>query len=154
MNGSLTIGQWNCQGFSHKKPDLTNLMDNLDLLLINEAIINVNNISKAKINNCIIYYDENSANELDMINLVIILRNTLKFEIIDNIPNYPKILESIGIEIFTDKGPITIINTYKSPSGFINDSILHNYFDFLNKYDNLVIMGNFNFHHYAWGSEK
>ena len=146
----LKILQWNCNSFLSKRGMLQNIAHEYDVIILTETWLDQfkeNNLD----NNFIFIRKDRIEDRGD--GIAIALRKNIKFDIIENVTHIPKVMETLAIEILLPKGRMAIIAIYRPPNNSITDRIWLNFLNSLINYDTLFIGGDFNLHHFAWGSD-
>ena len=148
-NKSLRILQWNCCSFIQKRGLLQNIAQKYDVIILLETWLKP--LKNTLLENFI--FIRNDRLEDKGGGIAIAIKKHIKFDILKEVVSVPKILETLAIEILTESGRMALVAIYRSPNNLCKPK---NWLDLLHSLRNhsfAFIGGDFNLHHYAWGSD-
>lgn len=142
MTQGIKIVQWNARNFKHKLNELLLRSQDTDIFLISESWLD--------------FRDTISVRGFDVIRsdrigcrgggVLILVRSSIKYSILNNIPDCRGGVEICGISIYTEFGKISLIALYRPPDGpTINSLSWNNFFSYFQ--GNFIIGGDFNLPH-------
>lgn len=149
MSKYLKIAHLNCNAFNNKYCDIYNFIntEEIDILSLNETFFKHKSTNHNLINGYIMLRCDREYSNGG--GVAIIIRNTLKFQVIKSSSNEDH--ELIAIEIEDGSNKIVIVSVYTPPSSQSEFSFLN---EFLNNYKNLIIIGDLNALHPMWFCNK
>lgn len=152
---NLKIIQWNCRGIMNKKSDIITLSKNFDILLLSETFLKPGKFFSLDRNFNFIRADRPNLNRGG---LAIAIRKGINFTRISTITNMENYLETLSISINTSLGEFLIVSVYRVPSNEnnISEDSWKNFLDSVYRVNSnqIFIAGDFNAHHYLWGSTR
>ena len=144
----LNILQWNCQGFFSKKEEITQLLAEFDILILNETLLNEDSLKYVKFKTHEVIHLTNISGKNGS---SIIFTKNLKHTII-NFDNTSLDFEILGISLETTLGFINIISYYRSPSLNYPNNFWTDFINLIQPFkQNLILCGDFNLHNTYWG---
>lgn len=125
MIRSLKIIQWNSKSIKYKINELSHYSLDNDIFIISETWLD--------------FSDNIKLRDFDVIRrdrlcrrdggVLIFVRSSLKYSIIEDVPNLHGAIESCGVNVWSDQGLISIVSVYKPPdSPKINSRSWSNFF--------------------------
>ena len=150
-NQKLKIIHYNCRSIKNKQFELFKYMNkqNVDILCLNETFLNSEDHNFNHINHHTIIRNDRTHKKGG--GIAMILKNNIKFNVIQKASNENE--EYIAIEIDTprDKDKLLLISTYVHPNSNTNFDFIPK---FMNKYKNAITIGDMNAHHNSWYCNK
>lgn len=83
----------------------------------------------------------------------VLIKNGIRYQVFKNFVNCPLGLECCAVELMFDNQKLIIISCYRPSNRSITENEWINFFDQFNNI-NVLIGGDFNAHHCAWGSKN
>lgn len=149
----LNIIQWNARGISTKEAEFIRNKNLTDLFLISETWLNKesNNfrIKDFKLKGFDIIRNDRIDKQRG--GTAILIKNSLKYQIIKNFYKCNNKLEASIIKVYVNNDELFIVSCYRPPNNNINTNEWTLFFNqFINK--KFIIAGDFNAHHQSWGN--
>lgn len=141
--------QWNCRGIRNKK-ELLILSASFDILLLSETWL-APSTSFFLMSFHIIRADRPSSHSGG---LAICVRKGIPFYYPPSSSSFGALLEHLPVVVDSWYGKILIINVYRRPGLSLNGFNWSSLFTLFPDYTNILISGDFNAHHTAWGSSN
>lgn len=139
------ILQWNCQSICNKRQELEMRFGDYDILLLSETWLKPNTRWLLRGFDIIRFDRPNRQHG----GAAVLVRNGIKYSILDNIYTANNKIEACGIKLFIRSGPIEILSLYKPSLISISIEDWHRFFtQFKGEF---LVRGDFNAHNKSWG---
>ncbi|KYQ51171.1 RNA-directed DNA polymerase from mobile element jockey [Trachymyrmex zeteki] len=146
----LRITYWNCRGAYSKKPEIEKISEELDIIILAETCLSPDHAFSIRGFDCI-RLDSTSNN---IRGLLILIRNSILFSIVDIQFNFLPALEILAVKIHLKDSILNIVGAYRHPSIPMTNSIINSFYSFMSQFNSVLLIGDFNAHHPLWGSQR
>lgn len=148
VSKTINVLQWNCQGLRSKIPILQNIAYDYDVICIQESILYRS--SSFHLTVFSIVRGDITGNNLR--GKCTLIRNNITFAIVDLSSFFDPSIEILGIVIEINNLQCLFVNFYRHPGRSTPFSIMNNLLKLQEKFDLVLLVGDFNCHHLYWGN--
>ena len=148
-NRFLRILQWNCLFFTQRKPNLTAISSNYDIISLLETKLSPK--SQPSFPNFVMVRKDRIESGGGG-GIAILIRKDIPFRIIDSVFHAPLDLETLAISTSSPQGELLTVAVYRPPSRTFDPLFWQRFIDSLSNFSSIFIGGDFNCHNPIWGS--
>ncbi|KYQ47200.1 hypothetical protein ALC60_13783 [Trachymyrmex zeteki] len=130
----LRIAYWNFRGAYFKKPEIDKISEELDIIIIAETCLSPDHAFSIRGFDCI-RLDSTSNN---IRGLLILIRNSILFSIVDIQFNFLPALEILAVKIHLKDSILNIVGAYRHPSIPMTNSIINSFYSFMSQFNSVI----------------
>jgi exonuclease III len=149
----LKVTQWNCRGIKGKLSSLQLVDSNTDILYLQETLLHVEHefrLTGFRIISKDILHPGSRG-------IAILIRDNIFFSNVDISEFSHSSVEIMGISVEVCKQVTLIVNLYRHPRQYTPQCFfdkLLNIHSSDNRFNHVIIVGDFNYHHHYWGNDS
>ncbi|NEV49196.1 hypothetical protein EUZ93_01570 [Wolbachia pipientis] len=149
---NIKILQWNCRGIRGKLPFLQHICQNLDILCLQDTLLYPHSTFRINAFQSIRKDSEQPGQR----GICILIKNNLIFNHVDTSAlQHPSVeIQGVSIDYSEDKEQLIILNIYRHPNLHTPQIWFEDISRLFTTAKKILIVGDFNAHHTAWGGSK